>query len=439
MRYAPLWRLLAAACLAAGLIGARPAAGQKPPPPPPPQESPPAEAPPVETPPVETPPVEAPPVEAPPAPRPEAPPPPPAQEEDEGRRPLYPKVDIFFPEGDFDFRLSRLVKNAFFEGQFKYNFVKGDITAFLRYRYYGYERTYQLGFFDAVEFEPIEELSNDFDRVRGGLLLIQHPHSLHSRTFFLGEVDRITSNKEELRFSTNRTNTFLRLGYQIGTPDDERANAIVGETRARIQRLFTAHRAIGPYGAGLTGALTWGFDDVGGDFDYAKFEFEALKRYNLPRGSFLIHRLHGGTFGRKVLRPEPEDDLPLEDLYLIPRAELFRLDGRERLKGLDERRRGTDELDTTVEYFHPWFLNQNRRALKLDWENWYWILYGGYGTIGFDRDVYSDTSSYVPDVGFGFEATFRLRRYSFFVSGIVAYALEGEGDPKGKLSIKSFH
>ena len=123
MRYAPLWRLLAAACLAAGLIGARPAAGQKPPPPPPPQESPPAEAPPVE---------------APPAPRPEAPPPPPpAQEEDEGRRPLYPKVDIFFPEGDFDFRLSRLVKNAFFEGQFKYNFVKGDIAAFLRYRYYG--------------------------------------------------------------------------------------------------------------------------------------------------------------------------------------------------------------------------------------------------------------------------------------------------------------
>jgi len=33
---------------------------------------------------------------------------------------------------------------AFFEGQVKYNFVKGDITAFLRYRYYGYRRTYRL-------------------------------------------------------------------------------------------------------------------------------------------------------------------------------------------------------------------------------------------------------------------------------------------------------
>ena len=378
-------------------------------------------------------------VPPPPAPRPEAlPPPPPADEE--GRRPLYPKVDIFFPEGDFDFLLSRLVKNAFFEGQLKYNFVEGDITAFLRYRYYGYARTYQLGLFDSVEFESIERVSGEFDRVRGGLLLIQYPHSLHSRATLLAEVDRITSNRPELVFSANRTNTFLRLGYQIGTPDDERSNAIVGETRARIQRLFTAHRAIGPYGAGLTGALTWGFDDVGGDFDYVKFEFEGLKRYNMPRGRFFIHRLHGGTFGRKVLRREDlGEDLAPEDQFLVPRSELFRLDGRERLKGLDERRRGTDVLDTTIEYFHPWFLNQSRRALKLEWDNWYWILYGGYGTIGFSRDVFSDSSEYVPDVGFGFESTFRLRGYTFFLSGIVAYALEEEGDPKGKLSIKSFH
>ncbi len=426
MPLSPLGRLLGVAWLTAGLaaIGTMPAAAQRP-----------VSPPPFAVPPAATP------AEEPPAPRPEVAPPEVAEEdEDEGRRPLYPKVDIFFPEGDFDFRLSRLVKNAFFEGQFKYNFVEGDITAFLRYRYYGYARTYQLGLFDAVEFESIEHRSGDFDRVRGGLVLIQWPHSLHSRAFLLGEVDRITGNREELRFTTNRTNTFLRLGYQIGTPDDERSNAIVGETRARIERLFTAHRAIGPYGAGLTGALTWGFDDVGGDFDYVKFEFEALKRYNLPRGRFLIHRLHGGTFGRKVLRREdPEEELAPEDAHLTPRSELFRLDGRERLKGLDERRRGTDVLDTTVEYFHPWFLNEKRRALKLDWQNWYWILYGGYGTIGFSRDVLSDGSEYVPDVGFGFEATFRLRRYSFFVSGIVAYALEGDGDPKGKLSIKSFH
>ena len=370
----------------------------------------------------------------------EPPPPPPsdpepAAEEPDEEEDLLPSVDFYFPEGEMDFRLNGLIKNAFYEGQVRYDFVDGDITAFLRYRYYGYSRTYLLGVFDEVAFESVESGDNDFERVRGGLFLLEWPHSFHHRTFLLTEVDRITSNKEEFRFSTNRTNTFVRLGYQIGTPDDERSNAIVGETRAALQRLFSAYRDVGPGGFGLTGAVTYSDPNLG-DFDYVKAEFEALKRVDFPHRNFTIGRLHGGSFLQKTLvRPDLE---PVER-YTIPRSEFFRLDGRDNLKGLSERLRGTEELHAIGEYFFPWFLGDDRRFLGLRWQDWYWVVYGGYGTVGFDRDVYTDTSSYFPDVGIGFEAGFKLKRYTFFVGGIVAQTLRGEGDLETRFSIKSHH
>jgi hypothetical protein len=365
------------------------------------------------------------------------------EQEDEGpdgrsRQALFPKVDVFFPEGDFDLRLGRFIKNSFFEGQIKYNFVEGDITAFLRYRYYGLERSYTLGVFDEVEFDAIEKRSNEFTRVRGGLLLVQQPFNFHRRAFLVGELDRISSSREELRFSNERTNTFLRLGYQRGTPDDDRSNAIVGESRARIQRLFSAYRLFGPRGYGWTGALTYSFDWTLGDFDYLKLEFEALKRLELPGRAFLVQRLRGGTFlARELVRDDPT--LPPEDTYSIPRSEFFRLDGRENLKGLDDRLRGTETLLTTSEFFFPWFEDVPRRALGVEWQSWYWVLYGGYGTIGFDREIYTDGASYLTDVGLGFQSSFRLRNYTFFLSGLVAQTLDDGSDPKAKLSIKSFH
>jgi hypothetical protein len=352
------------------------------------------------------------------------------------RERLLPSLDVYFPEGDLDFRLNRLIKNAFFEGQVKYNFVKGDITAFLRYRYYGYDRTYQIGFFDAVEFSNIERFDNDFERVRGGLLLMEWPHDYHQRTFFLVELDSIYSNKEDFEHTANRTNTYLRLGHQIGTPDDARSNAIVGETRARIERLFTAYRNIGPHDIGWTGAMTYGFDQIGGDFSYVKGEFETLTRVDFPRQLFLIARLHGGTFLLKDLRDPSLEPL---DRYSIPRTEFFRLDGRENLKGIDDSMSGTEELHTTLELFFPWFRDQRRRFVGLEWDTFYGIVYGGYGTVGFDRQVFTDPEAYVPDVGLGFESSFRLRDYSFFLSAVVAQALEGDGDPKLRVSIKSFH
>lgn len=364
-----------------------------------------------------------------------------AEEEPAASEQLIPELNVYFPEGELDIRINRLVKKVFAEGQVKYNFVDGDISAFLRYRYYGYARAYQLSVFDDVEFEDLEDFSNDFDRVRGILLLTEWPHSFHHRTFLLTELDSITSNREEFVFDTGKTNLFLRFGYQIGTPNDDRSNAIVGENRARVERLFTAFRQIGPGDAGLTGALTWGTDLVLGDFDYAKLEVSGLKRYELPRGAFLFGRLHGGTFLRKPEEREidPEGPLPDTGRFLIPREEFFRLDGRDNLKGLDERLRGTEEAHATTELVYPWFVDQAHERIRLVWENWYWVLYGGVGTIGFERDVFTDPDTYVYDVGVGFESSFRLRDYEFFLSGLVAQAFNAEGGVQLRLALKSYH
>jgi len=356
----------------------------------------------------------------------------------EARDTLLPDLDFYFPEGELDFRLNRLVKGSFYEGQMRYNFVKGDIEAFVRYRYYGRDTIYQLGLFDAVEFEPIEKGSSDFERTRGGLLLVERPFNHRSRAFFLAEVDGITSSKEEFRFTTNKTDTFVRLGYQLGTPVDSRLNAIVGETRAQRRTLFTAHREIGPVSGGVSGAVTWGFEALLGDFDFVKLELGALKRFRLPGSSFLVSRLHGGSFLRKVaVRPE----LPVDsaDRYSIPRGEFFRLDGRENLKGLQANLRGTEELHTTVELFLPWFIDQRREALRATWESWYWLVYAGYGAIGFDRDVLWDSSSYLVDVGFGFETSFKLKDYTFFVAGVAAQTLDFEGGVEARFSVKALH
>ncbi len=376
-----------------------------------------------------------------------APAPEPAEEEEEARpKPPdernLPRLDVYFPEGDLDLRVSRLINKVFFEGQVKYNFIKGDISAFLRYRYYGYQRVTQFTVFDAIEFDDVEDFSSDFDRVRGTLLLMQWPHSYHQRTFLLAELDRISTNKEDVAeiLRLGRTNTFVRLGYQLGTPEDDKSNAIVGETRARSERLFTAFREVGPGGFGFTGAITSGFDVGFGDFDYLKVETETLKRLDVTERTFLVARLHAGSFLRKGERnredlPQPVDEF---DVLAIPLGEFFRLDGRENLKGVSDRLRGTDEIHTTWEYFFPWFLGADHRFMKLTWQNWYWILYGGVGNIGFEHDTFTNFDEYIPDVGFGFESSFRLRKYRFFLSGIVAQALKGDGGVEARVSVKSY-
>ncbi len=350
---------------------------------------------------------------------------------------VFPRLDFYFPEGELDFRLSRLIKGSFYEGQLRYDFLSGDIEAFLRYRYYGYDSVYQIGLFDAVEFDPIDRGTNDFERTRGGLLLIQHPFSYHQRAFFLVEFDRITSSKEEFSLTTNKTDAFVRIGHQIGTAADVGLNSVVGESRAERTELLTAHRELGPFGFGLSTALSYGAEWVG-DFDYIKLEVASLKRFDLGPEAFAIWRVNGGSFLRK-------GDLDLQappgstDRYAVPRGVFFKLDGRDGLKGLDDPLRGTDELLTTFEFFLPWFVDESRQALKAEWSSWYWILYAGYGAIGFDSEVLSQSENYITDAGFGFETSFRVKDYTVFMGGIVAQALDTDGSVKGRFSIRARH
>lgn len=360
-------------------------------------------------------------------------------------QPFLPRLDVFFPEGDLDLRVNHLINKVFFEGQVKYNFIKGDISAFLRYRYYGYQRTTQFTVFDTIEFQDVQKFSNDFDRVRGTLLLMQWPHSFQQRTYGLLELDRISSNRQDIAqvLLLGHTNTFLRFGYQIGTPEDVQSNAIVGESRAVTQRLFTAYREIGPGGAGFTGAVTYGFPYGLGDFNYVKLEAEALKRFDVSARTFLIGRVHAGTFLRKDLRNPAE--LPVNhdqlDDYTVPRSEFFSLSGRDNLRGLSSSTvlPGSEELHTTWEYYFPWFLDTHHEFLHVDWQSWYWILYTGAGTVGFDRKVYTDLGTYIPDAGLGFETSVKLGKYGFFLSGIVAHALKGNSGVEARVSVKSYH
>jgi hypothetical protein len=204
---------------------------------------------------------------------------------------ILPRLDVYFPEGDLDLRVNRLINKTFFEGQVKYNFIQGDITAFLRYRYYGYNRTTQLTAFDAIDFDDIDQnVTSDFDRVRGLLTLLQWPHSYNHRTSAHFEIDRISSNRGERGsdFFVRRdgTNTFVRLGYQLGAPDEGRSSAIAGETRARTERLFSAFREFGPGESTFTAAVTYSFPLGFADFDYLKIEFEALKRFDVSTRTF---------------------------------------------------------------------------------------------------------------------------------------------------------
>src|SRR4029079_13415926 len=100
----------------------------------------------------------------------------------------------------------------------------------------------------------------------------------------------------------------------------------------------------------------------------------------------------------------------------------------------DRAHRGTEEIHATAEWFHTWFTFDARRALGVDWETWYWIAYSGIGSSGFGHEVFSEWSGYHPDLGLGFESSFRAGHYLVFLSGVVAHGLDSEGDLNAHLT-----
>src|SRR3954453_10822106 len=155
------------------------------------------------------------------------------------RRDALPIVNVYVPEGQASIRLRKLIKNVLFESQLDYKFVTGDISTFLRYKYYARNFTYKIGVFDTIEFPDIGATSTqEFQRVRGGLLLTEFPRDYNHRYFWLLQDDRLTFG-EVTRADNRKNNVYTKLGFQYGTQFDEHLNQIVGETRGHILPVLT--------------------------------------------------------------------------------------------------------------------------------------------------------------------------------------------------------
>lgn len=347
------------------------------------------------------------------------------------RRDTLPEVNVYLPEGQASIRLRKLIKNVLFESQIDYRFVNGDISTYLRYKYYARNFTYRIGVFDQIGFPDLGRGSTqEFQRVRGGLLLFEFPRDYNHRYYWLIQDDRLTFG-DVLAVDNRKNNVYTKVAYQYGTQFDERLNSIAGETRGRITPVLTAFRDLGSQKFSFAGAVTESAHVSTGAYKYTKLEGEALKRSDITGTSFLITRLHAGFFPtRDTVRGTDVD--PIER-YSVPLYEMFRLGDRQALRSIGDKpeSEGTHELHMTNEYFVPVFRNRDFRTWLLHWNTLYAIGYAGVGAVGFDfRDV-TRTKNGVVDAGLGAETTLTFRDYDVILSVIYAHTLHAPDALKG--------
>lgn len=394
-----------------------------------------------------------------PAPPPPASPPPLLADTPSGayeRRDTLPTLNVYLPEGQASIRLRKLIRNVLFESQINYKFVTGDISTFLRYKYYARTLTYRLGVFDEINFIDVGSRSSstrsEFERVRGGLLLFGFPRDYNRRYFFLLQDDRLTfGNVNDI--DNKKNNIYTKIGYQFGTQFDERLNAIVGESRGRITPVLTAFRDIGTQKVGLAASITESARIGTGDYKYTKLEAEGLRRTDVTRTSFIFSRLHIGMFfgytkcepstaktgvtARAIACPVPQPGAPILpiaeiDRFSIPRYEMFKLGGREALKAVrDSESRGTQEIHLTNEFFVPMFRNRDYRLWMLHWNTMYGIGYLGAGTVGFRYNQLVKAKDAVVDAGLGTEMAITVRDFDVLLSVIYARTLHAPPELKG--------
>jgi hypothetical protein len=372
------------------------------------------------------------------------------------RRESLPSVNIYLPEGEASVRLRKLIRNVLFESQIDYEFVNGDISTFLRYKYYARNYTYRIAVFDTIEFPDLtSDESQEFERVRGGLILVGIPKDYNNRYFALLQNDRLTFG-DVSRTDDQTNNFYFKVGYQYGTQFDERMNAIVGEQRGRITPVLTAFRDIGPQRTGVAAAITQAGEAWTGDYTYTKLEAEALRRFDITGTSFVFSRLHVGTFlaknemenrdprcvdfeeGRPVIEDvngdgtitAPETEFTNWECYDVPRYELFRLGGREALKSIsgNDSATGTHEIHLTNEVFVPIFRNRDYKIGPLHWNTLYGVGYIGAGTVGFVTDQITDSKRIVVDAGLGTESAIRFQDWDVFLSVLYAHPLRRPDD-----------
>ncbi|HVT02223.1 MAG TPA: hypothetical protein VHL58_02480 [Thermoanaerobaculia bacterium] len=351
-----------------------------------------------------------------------------------------PNLNIYLPDGEFDIRIRKLIKNVLLESQINYKFVDGDISTFLRYKYYARSFTYKIGVFDSLEFASVQSGSGDFDRIRGGLLLLERPVNYNTRYFWLFQDDGLTFG-DVTKPDNKHNNLYTKVAFQYGTPFDERLNSIVGESRGRITPVLTAYREIGPQNRGFAVAVTQALSSVGGDYQYTKFETEGLQRIDLTETSFIFSRLHVGSFLQKSNRCVATADSPAcapfdparpqYERYDVPRYEFFKLGGRDALKGVDDRNRGSDEIHLSNELFVPVFRNRSHRFFGTRWNSLYGTGYVGTGSVGFSSKTFTQISDYVVDAGVGFEANLTVRNYDVYLTTVYAQTVRAPQDLKG--------
>lgn len=348
------------------------------------------------------------------------------------RRDAFPSVNVYLPEGQASIRLRKLIKNVLFESQIDYRFVNGDVSTFLRYKYYARSFSYKLSVFDTIEFNDFGHgSSQEFQRVRGGLLLAEFPRDYNKRYFWLLQDDRLTFG-DVTNVDNRKNNIYTKLGWQYGTEFDERLNAIVGESRGRIIPVLTAFRDIGPQKFSIAAALTESARISTGDYKYTKLEAEALRRFDLTSTSFFVTRAHAGSFVSKS-KVENFETLPVNEQYTIPAYELFGLGGREALRsiGSTDAATGIHEFHVTNEYFVPVFRNRDYRAWGLHWNTMYGIGYLGFGQAAFAVAEAFKPRNFVVDAGLGTETSLHVRDYEVLLSVVYAHTVHAPDPLRG--------
>jgi hypothetical protein len=436
MRIQPIAVTFAVILAAATVFAQEPPPPQTPPTPPAPTTPPqPAPAPAPETQPPATQPVPTPPPQESPAPVPPAttqPTPPLSTVAASGydRRDVLP--NIYLADGRASIRLRKLIKNVLFESQIDYKFVTGDISTFLRYKYYAQDFTYKVGVFDSISFGAIGSHQNEFERTRGGLLLFEFPRSYNLRYFTLLQDDRLTFG-DVTRVDNRKNNIYTKLGYQYGTEFDETLNSIVGESRGRLVPVLTVFRDLGPQKFSFAAALTQAGKVSTGDYKYTKLEAEGIRRWDVSPTSFVVTRAHVGTFLAKQFLCKDTPNVPPVECYSIPGYEMFTLGGSEALRSLSTTNSvsdGTNEFHMTNEYFVPVFRNRDYRYRELHFNTVYAIAYTGFGNAAFAYQDVLKTRDLAVDAGFGTEMQLTVRDYEVLLSVLFSHTIRAPADRK---------
>ncbi len=349
--------------------------------------------------------------------------------------------NVYLADGRASIRLRKLIKNVLFESQIDYKFVTGDISTFLRYKYYAQDFTYKIGVFDTISFGAIGSHQDEFERVRGGLLLLEFPHDYNHRYFTLLQDDRLTFG-DVTRVDNRKNNIYTKLGFQYGTEFDEELNSIVGESRGLLVPVLTVFRDLGPQKFSFAAAVTQGGKVSTGDYKYSKLESEAIHRWDVSPTSFIVTRAHLGTFLTKQYLCANTPTVPPIECYSIPGYEMFSLGGRRALRSLNtsgDVSSGTNEIHMTNEYFVPLFRNRDYRYRQVHFNTVYAIAYAGVGNAGFGyRDLYW-TKDFAVDAGLGTEMALTVRDYQVLVAVLFAHTLRAPDQRKSNKVQFSVH